>query len=107
MVAAAEKQLGGIDVLVNNAGLGLSAPVDEIDPKDLRYVFEVNVMAPHIGTLAALPGMLQRRRGRIVNVGSVASHISTRPWADTAPPSSPSRRSAMPSGWSSRVPAWG
>jgi short-subunit dehydrogenase len=77
MVAAADGQLGGIDVLVNNAGLGLTAPVDQIDPGDLRYVFEVNVMAPHIATLAALPGMLQRRRGRIVNVGSVASHISS------------------------------
>ncbi|HEY8739913.1 MAG TPA: SDR family NAD(P)-dependent oxidoreductase [Candidatus Dormibacteraeota bacterium] len=77
MVAEADKVLGGIDVLVNNAGLGLTDPVSEIEPEDLRYVFEVNVMAPHIATLAVLPGMLSRRRGRIVNVGSVASHIST------------------------------
>jgi short-subunit dehydrogenase len=76
MVAAAEKALGGLDVLVNNAGIGFHAAVAEIDPADLRHVFEVNVMAPHIATRAALPGMLERRRGHIVNVGSVASHIS-------------------------------
>jgi short-subunit dehydrogenase len=63
-------------VLVNNAGLGLSGPVQDIKAEDFRYVFEVNVMAPHIATVAALPGMLERRSGHIVNVGSVASHIS-------------------------------
>ena len=51
--------------------------VAEIDPADLRYVFEVNVMAPLVAAQAALPGMLQRHRGHIVNVGSVASHISS------------------------------
>jgi short-subunit dehydrogenase len=77
MVAAAERALGGIDILVNNAGLGFNAAVAEIHPTDLRHVFEVNVVAPHIATRAALPAMLQRRRGNIVNVGSVASHIAT------------------------------
>jgi short-subunit dehydrogenase len=76
MVAAAEKELGGVDILINNAGVGLHTSIAEIDPADLRYVLEVNVLAPHIATRAALPGMLQRRRGHIVNVGSVASHIS-------------------------------
>jgi short-subunit dehydrogenase len=76
MVATAEAKLGAIDVLVNNAGLGLSGPVEKIDPDDLRYVFAVNVMAPHIAITAVLPGMLSRKSGHIVNVGSVASHIS-------------------------------
>jgi short-subunit dehydrogenase len=77
MVAEAEKAMGGIDVLVNNAGLGLSAPVADIEPADLRYVLEVNLIAPHVATRAVLPKMLKRRRGAIVNVGSVASHIAT------------------------------
>jgi short-subunit dehydrogenase len=77
MVARADEALGGIDVLVNNAGLGLTGPIAELDPDDLRYVFEVNVVAPHIATLAVLPGMIRRKRARIINVGSVASHISS------------------------------
>ncbi|HEV3231562.1 MAG TPA: SDR family NAD(P)-dependent oxidoreductase [Candidatus Dormibacteraeota bacterium] len=77
MVAEAEEALGGLDVLVNNAGLGLSGPLREVRPEDLRYVLEVNTVAPLIAAQAALPGMLQRRRGRIVNVASVASHVVT------------------------------
>ncbi|HXA41890.1 MAG TPA: SDR family NAD(P)-dependent oxidoreductase [Candidatus Solibacter sp.] len=77
MVGAADEALGGVDILVNNAGLGLNGPVAEIDPADLHYVFQVNLFAPHVATLAALPGMLRGRRGHIVNVGSVASHIAT------------------------------
>jgi short-subunit dehydrogenase len=77
MVGAADKAMGGIDVLVNNAGLGLTSPIAEIDPAVLRYVYEVNLMAPLVAAQAVLPGMLQRHRGHIVNVGSVASHISS------------------------------
>ena len=77
MVARADEALGGVDVLVNNAGLGLTGAIADLDADDLRYVFEVNVVAPHLATLAVLPGMLRRRRVRIVNVGSVASHISS------------------------------
>ncbi len=77
MVAEADEKLGGIDVIVNNAGLGLSAPVKDIKPEDLRYVFEVNVVAPTLANSLVLPGMLRRRRGHVVNVGSVASHIAS------------------------------
>jgi short-subunit dehydrogenase len=61
--------LGGVDVLVNNAGLGLSGRVVELDEDDLRYVYEVNVLGPLRCTQAALPYM--RRGGRIINVSSV------------------------------------
>ena len=76
MVATAREHLGAIDVLINNAGLGLSGPVKDLKAKDMRYVFEVNVVAPLIATTEVLPEMLARRFGHVVNIGSVASHIS-------------------------------
>jgi short-subunit dehydrogenase len=61
--------LGGVDVLVNNAGLGLSGRVSELREEDLRYLYEVNVLGPLRCTQAVLPRM--RRGGRIINVSSV------------------------------------
>ena len=63
------EQFGTLDVLVNNAGLGLSGRVAELRSEDLRYVFEVNMLGPLNCIQAALPHM--RRGGRIINVSSV------------------------------------
>ncbi len=63
------EQFGTLDVLVNNAGLGLSGRVAELRSEDLRYVFEVNMLGPLNCVQAALPYM--RRGGRIINVSSV------------------------------------
>jgi short-subunit dehydrogenase len=76
MVAEAHAALGGLDVLVNNAGLGLSGAMRDIKPDDLRYVFEVNVVAPLVASQEVLPAMIRQGHGRIVNVASVASHIA-------------------------------
>jgi NAD(P)-dependent dehydrogenase (short-subunit alcohol dehydrogenase family) len=64
---------GGVDVLVNNAGQGLHVPVEEIDPTDLRAVFELNVVAPLLGIQEVLPVMRSRSAGAIVNVSSATS----------------------------------
>jgi NAD(P)-dependent dehydrogenase (short-subunit alcohol dehydrogenase family) len=69
MVERAVGELGSLDVLVNNAGLGLSGRVAELRPDDLRYLFEVNVLGPLNCIQAALPHM--GRGGRVVNVSSV------------------------------------
>jgi len=62
-----------IDLLVNNAGLGHTAPFDEQSPEVVRAMLDVNVRAVVELTHAFLPGMMERRRGRIVNVASNAA----------------------------------
>jgi uncharacterized protein len=63
-----------IDVLVNNAGSGLYGPLAEQDQDALSAMLELNVVALTMLTRLALPGMLGRRRGRILNVGSVTGY---------------------------------
>ena len=62
----------GVDVLVANAGFGWSGPFAEMDPDLIGEMVAVDLQAPMRLTRALLPGMLARRSGRIVLVGSVA-----------------------------------
>jgi short-subunit dehydrogenase len=76
--AAIERALadaGRVDVLVNNAGLGGVGPVAERDPETLARLVGVNLVAPVLLTRALLPGMLERGRGHIVNVGSIVGLV--------------------------------
>ncbi|NYI40985.1 SDR family NAD(P)-dependent oxidoreductase [Demequina lutea] len=59
-----------IDLLVNNAGFGVYAPVAETDPAVLDAMIQLNVLAVMHLTRAALPGMLERRSGSVINVAS-------------------------------------
>jgi NAD(P)-dependent dehydrogenase (short-subunit alcohol dehydrogenase family) len=69
MVGRTVGELGSLDVLVNNAGLGLSGKVPEVRAEDVRHVFEVNVIGPLNCMQSALPRM--GRGGRMINVSSV------------------------------------
>lgn len=71
-VAAAEQQLGPPDLLVNNAGRADAAetPPWEADPTDWWAVVETNLRGPFLLCRAVLPGMVERGRGRILNVNS-------------------------------------
>lgn len=71
-VAEAEKALGPLWGLVNNAGVGHYAPVDELDPDAWDEMMDVNARAVFLFCRAAIPGMKARRSGHIVNIASVA-----------------------------------
>ena len=70
-VARAESELGPIDVLVNNAGVFLWKPFLKLSPDEWDTVLATNLTATAAFCRAVLPGMMDRRRGRIVNVSSV------------------------------------
>ena len=68
---AAKARFGGIDVLVNNAGIGYFAAIEEGEEAEIRKMFEVNVFGMSRMIQAVLPGMRKRRTGCIVNFSSV------------------------------------
>lgn len=65
----------GLDGLVNVAGIGLMRPVEFVTDDDMRRIFEINVFGQIAVTQAFLP-MLRQARGRVVNIGSVGTHIA-------------------------------
>jgi NAD(P)-dependent dehydrogenase (short-subunit alcohol dehydrogenase family) len=65
-------EFGGVDVLVNNAGVGIYKPVEEISPEEFRAVLETNLFGVFYCTHEAIPLMKQRGGGYIVNISSLA-----------------------------------
>lgn len=76
LVQAAERQLGGVDVLVNNAGGDPQREFDAMSWKDNASILELNLIAPMRLTHLLLPGMLRRGRGHVVNIASIAGRVS-------------------------------
>jgi NAD(P)-dependent dehydrogenase (short-subunit alcohol dehydrogenase family) len=71
-VERTHRELGPVDVLVNNAGVAESAQFVKTEPDFWDRHFAVNVRGPYLLTRAVLPGMLERRWGRVINIASLA-----------------------------------
>ena len=74
-VTEAERVFDRIDVLVNNAGYGYLAAVEEGDEAEVRAMFEANFFGLVAVTKAVLPGMRQRRQGHIINITSMGGLV--------------------------------
>lgn len=79
LIDATLARYGRIDILINNAGVGLYQPSWQADDQAVRQMFELNLFAALHLTQLAVPGMRERRHGMIVNIGSIASKV-TLPW---------------------------
>jgi 3-oxoacyl-[acyl-carrier protein] reductase len=75
MVAAVQRQLGDISILVNNAGIAKPQPIPEITEADWDLIHNVNLKSMFLVTQAALPAMRKQKWGRIINLSSVAAQL--------------------------------
>ena len=75
-VQQAEERFGAVDVLVNNAGYGYRAAVEEGDDADVQQLFATNFFGAVAMIKAVLPGMRRRRSGAIVNISSIGARIT-------------------------------
>ena len=75
IVEQARRLLGGVDILINNAGVLDFTPFEAEDPRAIERLLQINVVAPIALTRAVLPHLMAQGRGRIVNIGSTFGSI--------------------------------
>jgi NAD(P)-dependent dehydrogenase (short-subunit alcohol dehydrogenase family) len=75
-VQQADERFGGIDVLVNNAGYGYRAAIEEGDDTEVRALFDTHFFGTVAVIKAVLPGMRERRSGAIVNISSIGATVT-------------------------------
>jgi short-subunit dehydrogenase len=72
---------GRIDVVVNNAGYGMTGTIEEIEEQDIRNIFNVNLLATIDVVKSVLPVMRSQKSGYIINIGSVAGFVGAPGWS--------------------------
>lgn len=72
MLEECERRFGGVDILINNAGIGKFGTVEELDPEDFRAILETNVFGVFYACHFAIPMMRKRGGGYIINISSLA-----------------------------------
>lgn len=77
MVKQAEETLGAVDVLVNNAGIQFTAPVEEFPEEKWDAIIAINLSSAFHASKAALPGMQKRGWGRIINIASAHGLVAS------------------------------
>jgi gluconate 5-dehydrogenase len=75
MVADIAATLGPVDILVNNAGIIKRIPMHEMAAEEFRQVVDIDLVAPYICAKAVLPGMMEKKAGKIINVCSMMSEL--------------------------------
>ncbi len=75
-VARAVAALGPVDILVNNTGMALRRPLVDLELDEWRQVLDVNLTSAFLVSRAVVPGMIERGRGKVVNVCSVMSELA-------------------------------
>lgn len=77
MIATAEKAFGGVDVLVNNAGIQFVSPIEEFPVEKWNQIIAINLSSAFHAIRAALPGMKKRKWGRIIQTASAHSLVAS------------------------------
>ena len=77
-VVAASAKIGALDILVNNAGIGHVGTILQTESADMDRLYRVNVLGVFMVTKAFIGGMIERRRGSIINIASIGGIVGVR-----------------------------